>query len=140
MILTETDRTLFFSPVTTSEQLSYDRSVEEGRVFRWLLVAFLIVIGMLAFLGWLIVGPHTPDLPPKQAVQLISDTPEFNRNARLVTIASTTRGTCSLNDCCYFADFTFVSNGSTAPVPARAEFRYWNGSWHLSSFSYGAPP
>jgi hypothetical protein len=98
-----------------------------------------IVIIALAGLAWL-VAPHSPDLTPTQAKQIISATPEFNQSRAVVAVSETTRAGDSMADSLYFAKFTFTSSGATEPIAADAEFQFWNGGWHLQQFSYGERP
>jgi hypothetical protein len=98
------------------------------------------VLGLFGFLIWEIRYPHTPDLSPARAAAIIAASPEFTRRAKLVTVVSTHRGEDSLKDVYYSADFTLAENGSTTPTHAQADFGYGKAAWHLTNFSYGAPP
>ena len=51
------------------------------------LVAGFIVVA-LAGLAWL-VAPHSPDLTPERAANIISATPEFNQSRSLVAVSDT---------------------------------------------------
>ncbi len=73
------------------------------------------------------------------AETIIAQRPEFNAERTLVGVSSTTRGEDSLNTCCYRADFVFNANGSEVQVRATGDFRYWEDSWHLTSFDYDEP-
>src|SRR5437016_3785008 len=82
----------------------------------------------------------SPDLTPQVAAQLISQAPEFNCCARLVNVESLTRQADSLADCCCYGFFNFRYLGAPADTPtikACADFRYWDGTWHLNAFDYG---
>jgi len=98
-----------------------------------------IMIAPVAMIVWVVAFVHSPDLQRAVAAQIISSTPEFNDRRSLVGVSTTTRGADSLKDCCYDAEFVFTERGSTTPVKARAEFRYWNHSGHLQNFAYGRP-
>ena len=96
----------------------------------------LLVITVL-FLG---ACASSPDLTPEVAAQLISKAPEFNRYARLVNVESLTRQADSLADCCYYGFFNFRylnAPGEAPTIKAYADFRYWDGTWHLNTFDYG---
>ena len=41
---------------------------------------------------------------------------------------------------CYTAEFSFRQKGATTVIPARAEFRFYEKTLHLSSFWWGKPP
>jgi hypothetical protein len=45
-----------------------------------------------------------------------------------------------MKDCCYWVEFDLLPAGSKEPQHARADFRFWRGSWHLNEYSYGDPP
>jgi hypothetical protein len=84
-----------------------------------------------------------PDLTPAKAGEIITRTPEFNGSRTLLAVKSTTRGAGSLDLCCYTAEFTFRETTATskpAAIDAKAEFRYWEGGWHLQDFWYGRLP
>ena len=73
---------------------------------------------------------------------MISRAPEFNRYARLLTTDRTAREGESLADCCYYGYFTFRyldAPSDATPIKAQAQFRYYDGMWHLFNFSYGCP-
>ena len=106
--------------------------------------AFATVAGLaiiaFGFGVWTAAFPHSPALRPDMAAALIAGRPEFNRSATLVTVSATTRGADSLKTCCYTAEFSFRQSGSTAVIPARAEFRFHHKKWHLQSFRWGERP
>lgn len=110
-----------------------------GIVRAGLWILGLCVVGLVALSG-LIAVPQSPALAPNEAGALMSANPEFNTRGRLVTVAGTRRGADSMKHCCYSAEFTFWKNGATSAVPAHAEFRFFDGKWHLQEFSYGTPP
>ena len=101
-------------------------------------VAGLVVIA-IGFGVWA-ASPHSSDLKSELAAALIAGRPEFSRYATLVAVSATTRGADSLNTCCYTAEFSFHQNGSTTVIPARADFRLYEGKWHLGDFWWGEPP
>lgn len=85
-------------------------------------------------------GSHSPDLTPQKASKIISRTPEFNHSERLISVVSVTRGADSTANSSYTGRFTFQhldAPGSSLPIKAYAEFRYWDDEWHLLEFSYG---
>jgi hypothetical protein len=87
--------------------------------------------------------PLSADLTPLKAAEIIASSPGFNRYRQLVSVEKTLREGDSLADCCYNAWFTFrfASSGSEGkPIPATAQFRWFDGAWHLDSYSYGDPP
>jgi hypothetical protein len=100
----------------------------------------LLLAALFALLVWAVDFRHSPDLAAAQAGALISARPEFNKYAKLAKVSSTTRGADSLKDCCYSAEFTFLQFGSNAIIAAQAEYRYYDGKWHLQEFWYGKPP
>src|SRR5678815_1598701 len=106
------------------------------------ILAGILALGMVGvvFLCWMLFGVHTPDLTPTKAAQIIADRPEFNKSLRMESVSRTVRGADSLNNCCYDASFTFTTTDSPAPIAANAEFRFWDGGWHLQNFVYGSPP
>jgi hypothetical protein len=111
------------------------------RVFLSVTVAGVAcVIVLFAYLTWAIRATHSPDLTPAQAGALIAARPEFHNYARLVNVTSSTRCADSLKYSCYSGEFTFLQFGSDAIIPARADFRYYDGKWHLQGFWYGKPP
>jgi hypothetical protein len=82
-----------------------------------------------------------PDLPLAKAVELIKAAPEFSRYAALVNVVSIDHLKDSMASVSYGV-FTFrylESPADAAPIKARADFRYWEGSWHLNQFDYGCP-
>ena len=86
--------------------------------------------------------PVSPDLTTSQAAEMISHAPEFNRYAHLQAVETTAREGDSLADCCYYGYFMFryLSAPSDAtPIKAQAQFRYYDGVWHLFNFTYGCP-
>jgi len=104
------------------------------------LIGILGILSMTAnaLLVWAIRVPHSPDLTPAKAAEVISARPEFTVIGSRAYVASTTRGDDSLKTCCYTAKFIFTPNGSATPMEADAEFGYWKHSWHLQNFRYGA--
>jgi hypothetical protein len=107
-------------------------------MIRWLFLAFAValVIGMAA----IYYPTHVPDLQQERAANLISRAPEFNRYARLVRIEPLVHFKDS-QDQMSAGTFTFVSVSSShqQPITAKADFRYWDGAWHLNLFEYGCP-
>ena len=105
---------------------------------------FLLLIGVpiavVTFIVWKVRVPHTADLLPEKAAEVISASPEFNRWRSMVNVSATNRCVDSLKDTCYNAEFTFTEHGSSTPVKSEAEFRYWDHLWHLNEFHYGQPP
>ena len=96
--------------------------------------------GACVFLLFGACGFRSPDLTPQLAADLISKAPEFNRYAELLKVDSLTRQADSLAECCYYGFFTFryLDGPAGAPtIKAYADFRYWDGSWHLDAFDYG---
>ncbi len=84
---------------------------------------------------------HVPDLPVTKPADLVTHTPEFNGQARLVRIEEVYHLQGSLNG---MSDghFTFQPSNArvgTTPIKAQADFRYWDGAWHLNRFDYGCP-
>lgn len=88
--------------------------------------------------------PHSPDLTPIQAAEIISQTPQFIYGRKLVKVNWTIRGDDDMADCCYAAEFMFREIGAganQAPVKANALFRHWGDrkGWHLQFFDWGDP-
>jgi hypothetical protein len=86
--------------------------------------------------------PVSPDLAAPAAADLISGAPEFNRYAQLLSVDNTTRDGDSLADCCYHGYFTFRylnAPSDATPIKAQAQFRSYDGVWHLFNFTYGCP-
>ena len=116
---------------------NYNQSVRG--ILTMLATVACLALAVLGFGVWS-ASPHSPDLRPDVAAELIAARPEFNRYATLVTVSQTIRGRDSLNTCCYTADFLFRQNGSTGSITGRADFRFYDRKWHLSSFRWGKPP
>ena len=88
--------------------------------------------------------PHSPELMPAKAAEIISHTPQFSSDRELIKVNWTIRGHDDMADCCYAAEFVFRATGAgvnRAPVTANALFRYWGDSkgWHLQFFDWGDP-
>jgi hypothetical protein len=108
-------------------------------MIRWLSLAFAValVIGTAT----IYYAFHVPDLQQQRAADLLSRAPEFNRYARLGKVESLVHLKNSM-DVVSTGTFTFVyliSSGRQMPIKARADFRYWQHSWHLTSFDYACP-
>ena len=84
--------------------------------------------------------PSSPDLTASKAAEIISSSPGFNRYRQLVSVEKTLREGDSLAECCYNAWFTLRLSPEGKHIPARAQFRYDEGAWHLYEYSYGEPP
>src|SRR5581483_6104822 len=82
-----------------------------------------------------------PDLHSNKAAELIKAAPEFNRYAVLVNIVSIDHLKDSMASVSYGAFmFRYLNSPvDTPPIQAKADFRYWEGSWHLNQFDYGCP-
>lgn len=113
------------------------------KILRVLLIAFgsMLLVAMTGFalLFWMF-GVHTPDLTPAQAKVIISNTSEFGQSRSLVRVFHAERCGDSLQNSCYTAEFTFTQKDVGRTVKGQAEFRYWNGAWHLQNFSFGELP
>ena len=109
---------------------------------RVLLIVFgsmlLAAVSGFAVLFWMF-GIHTPDLSPLQAKGIMSRTSEFEQYRSLARVLCTDRCADSLQNSCYTAELAFTQKGRGKTVTGRAEFRYWNGAWHLQEFSFGEP-
>jgi hypothetical protein len=84
---------------------------------------------------------RVPDLSTKEAADIISRAPEFNRYARLVKIESVYHQKDSMDSVC-LGKFTFLYLSSPAGAPlieANVDFRYDEGNWYLNGFDYGCP-
>ena len=88
-------------------------------------------------------------LTPTDAARIISLTREFKATGRLLKVDNLWETGSSIgpwDHCCYSGGFTFelTNPGPNMPVGrlvrADAEFRYWDGKWHLQEVSYGNPP
>jgi hypothetical protein len=99
----------------------------------------ILALAAIAFVFWA-GAPHSPDLQPEIAASLIAACPEFIGHAALVQVLRTTRGTDSMNTCCYTAEFAFRQNGSRSTIFGRADFRLHGKNWHMTSFRWGEPP
>jgi len=106
------------------------------KLFFWLLLgATVFVYAGFSALSWYVRTPHTPDLTRDAAKRIISARPEFNRTREIVEVSTPLRGQDSLKDCCYDAQFTFVTGDSTILIVSQAQFQFWNDSWHLTDFT-----
>ncbi len=109
------------------------------RWVRWVpvVLAVLIVVGVIAFNQI----THVPDLPLETAKVLVSRAPEFNRYAQLVKVEDVFHAKDSMDSASYgrFTFRYFKSPPDAPPIEARADFQYWDGTWHLSQFDYGCP-
>ena len=107
-------------------------------MIRWLSLAF--AVALLIGIAVIYYATHVPDLQQERAADLISRAPEFNRYARLVGIESLVHFKDS-QDQISAGTFTFVyvSSSHQQPITAKADFRYWEGAWHLNQFDYGCP-
>jgi hypothetical protein len=106
--------------------------------------ATMLIASMFAALLTLMTAckPVSPNLTTAEAAELISQAPEFNRYAQLLTMDSAARDGDSMADCCYHGYFTFRhlnAEFGVPPIRAYAEFRYYDAVWHVSDFSYGCP-
>ena len=84
---------------------------------------------------------EVPDLPSDEAAKLLSQAPEFNRYARLVSVGALNHPGDSMQGMAE-GEFTFRylnAPSKSAPIQADAQFSYWDGAWHLGQFSYGCP-
>jgi hypothetical protein len=80
-----------------------------------------------------------PDLTLTEASMLISRAPEFNQYARLRKVERVDHLRGSLDSVSYGL-FTFLQFDSPSDAPlikGWADFRYWDGKWHLAEFDYG---
>ncbi len=80
-----------------------------------------------------------PDLPRSEAAKIISRTPEFKRYARLLNVEPVLHLKDEMDSVSYGL-FTFVPLNSAPdapPIKGWADFRYWDGEWHLNQFDYG---
>ncbi len=106
---------------------------------RWLSAAFVVVV-LFGIPAWY-SAIQVPDLPPSKAADLISRAPEFNVYSRLVKVEHIFHAKGSM-ECVSYGTFTFRYQNSPADAPpmrANADFRYWDGMWHLNQFDYGCP-
>jgi hypothetical protein len=116
------------------------RKLDLRRHISWL--RFILKPTIAVFLALILGRCSSPPLSISDAAQIIRKTPEFSDSRKLVSVTSTVQGGDSSSFCCYQATFTFISSVDTQDskageiVPADAEFRYWNGKWHLQLFSY----
>jgi hypothetical protein len=106
---------------------------------RWLFAALGIslVSGMMGCRS----AVRVPDLPLVTAADLVSQTPEFNRYARLVKVEDVFHAKDSMESVSY-GHFTFQylnSPSNAIPIKANADFRFWDGTWRLNGFDYGCP-
>lgn len=105
-----------------------------------LLVLGTLLFGGFVWLPWMMFGIYSPDLTPAVAASTIAARPEFNRTREVVEVTYLYRCGDSLDNICYFGDFTFKERGSGVPVRADLQFSYWENGWHLDHFWYGEPP
>jgi hypothetical protein len=78
------------------------------------------------------------DLPLSEVAALISRAPEFNRYARLLNVDRVEHLKDSMDSVSYgFFTFVYLNSRSDAAIRAWADFRYWDGKWHLIQFDYG---
>ena len=102
-------------------------------------------------IAFFISGCTGPPLTVTQAEKVIAQTPEFIESRQLIAVTDlwdTGRTSSHRYDhCCYTGLFTFrftktrlntTQHGEA--IEARAEFRYFDGKWHLQTFNYGQPP
>jgi hypothetical protein len=106
---------------------------------QWLLASggVAVLLGMVT--GCRVFGP--PDLSPREAADIISRAPEFNRYSRLVKVRSIDHLKDSMDSVSY-GDFTFQYLNSPAdapPIEANADFRYLDRKWYLNGFDWGCP-
>jgi len=105
---------------------------------RRLPVALLVAVVLGLATIWYV--SHIPDLPPAKAAELIEQAPEFNRYARLVKVQNLWHYKGSMHTMSE-GEFTFQYLNAPAgelPIRAKADFRYWEGAWHLNEFEYGS--
>ncbi len=100
-----------------------------------------VLVAPVFFLMLCCKAVRVPDLPRDEAARLISQAPEFNKYARLVSVGDLNHPGDSME---HSTDgpFTFrylKSPADAPPIQASAQFAYWNDTWHLSNFSYGCP-
>jgi hypothetical protein len=84
---------------------------------------------------------YVPDLPVAEAASLIVRAPEFSRYARMIHVEHIDHSKGSMKTMS-IGSFTFQyldAAGTPPPIQASADFRYWDGAWHLNSFDYGCP-
>ena len=101
----------------------------------------IVGVLMLFVPVFLTSGCHSrpPDITQSKAAELIERAPEFNQYARLVKIGRIVHATHSAETISE-GDFTFRHLDAPADVPpiqGNADFRYWDGTWHLNQFEYG---
>ena len=99
----------------------------------------VLVCLVLAACAAILYLTRIPDLSRFEAAKIISRTPEFNRNARLLNVERVDHLKDSM-DSVSFGLFTFVhldAAQDSSPVKGWADFRYWDREWHLSQFDYG---
>jgi hypothetical protein len=80
-----------------------------------------------------------PDLPRSEAAKIISNAPEFNRRARLLSVERVLHLKDSMDSVSYGL-FTFIHLNSapdTPPIKGWADFRYSDREWRLIQFDYG---
>lgn len=101
----------------------------------------VVAVGIVISTRSLYHSIHVPDLSRTEAASLISRAPEFNRYATLVSVEEPYHLKNSM-DQMSMGDFTFRYKDASVNEPtiqADADFRYWDGEWHLNEFSYGCP-
>ena len=108
-------------------------------MLRWLPIALSVAVVLGAAALW--YASYIPDLPPAKAEQLIAQAPEFSRYARLIKVQSVFHYKDSMDSVSH-GEFTFQYLNAPANAPiikSNADFRYWDGTWHLNQFDYGSP-
>ncbi len=104
------------------------------------IVTVAVLVGLVLSVA-VVHGLMIPDLAPVKAAALIKGAPEFSRYAALVNVGSIRHMKDSMAFVSY-GEFSFRylnSPPDAAPIKAKADFRYWEGSWHLNQFDYGCP-
>src|SRR4051812_49409680 len=102
-------------------------------------IGALLAVALMVIVNW--EDWTTPELAARKAAELIDAAPEFKRFAVVVQVEDVRHlkgSMASVSD----GEFSFRylnSPTDTAPIKAKADFRYWEGSWHLNQFEYGCP-
>jgi hypothetical protein len=101
------------------------------------ILAITVVVGLAA----IYYSGYIPDLSEADGAGLISRAPEFNRYARLIKVENIFHYKHSMDS---MSEGTFLfrywnATAEAPPIKAKADFRYWDGSWHLNTFDYGCP-
>src|SRR5579871_2010247 len=106
----------------------------------WRRAKVILPVVLLYFILAFYYSDHVPDLPATKAADLVTHAPEFSAQARLVRVEDLYHLKGSQNG---MAEGHFIFQPSNAagatPIEARADFRYWDGAWHLNQFDYGCP-